>query len=156
MIFSAYTIVPGVSQISTNRSRFLNWLLRHRQFQNIARVGGVGTYRWNFSNSINSLSYLCVLERMLLYFPLGEFCLYVQKYKKEYEYFYQNCFEYKKLSVSLHPQLRGYGEIADMPDLIWCRKAWFESYYSEQSPNESLAFYVFNGISYIYKKSFSC
>jgi hypothetical protein len=45
--------------------------------------------------------------------------------------FYQNCFENWKLSVSLHPQLRGYGEIGRHARLrIWCRKACrFESYY---------------------------
>ena len=51
--------------------------------------------------------------------------------------FYQNCFENWKLSVSLHPQLRGYGEIGRHARLrIWCRKACrFESYYPHETPD---------------------
>ena len=54
-------------------------------------------------------------------------------------------FENWKLSVSLHPQLRGYGEIGRHARLrIWCRKACrFESYYPhKKSPSLSLDFFM--------------
>ena len=65
--------------------------------------------------------------------------------------FYQNCFENWKLSVSLHPQLRGYGEIGRHARLrIWCRKACrFESYYPHLNPLllSSWGFFIFSLVS---------
>ena len=58
--------------------------------------------------------------------------------------FYQNCFENWKLSVSLHPQLRGYGEIGRHARLrIWCRKACrFESYYPHEKPKQKFGLFL--------------
>ena len=75
--------------------------------------------------------------------------------------FCENCFENWKLSVSLHPQLSGYGEIGRHARLrIWCRKACrFESYYPhKKSPNLSLDFFYGNERGndlYFYREYFS-
>jgi hypothetical protein len=58
--------------------------------------------------------------------------------------FYQNCFEYSKLSVSLHPQLHAdMVKLVDMPDLGSgaARRVGSSPIIRTKSPNESLGFF---------------